>query len=125
MHNVSGALFQVLRRINVYMCATPMGCGSCVVQHLQACGSVGMPTYLIRTQLASYRGACAQHSKPEIVWSVIDGKLQIDHNIGQETTVRLGMCWLQLVLVWGGLCFNNNVTGMLSQTCPLPVYTEN
>ena len=29
------------------------------------------------------------------VWSsmpVIDGKLQIDHNIGQETTVRLGVC---------------------------------
>ena len=77
MHNVSGALFQVLRCINVYMCATPMGCGSCVVQHLQACGSVGMPTYLIRTQLASYGGACTQHSKPEIVWFLLNGSFML------------------------------------------------
>ena len=77
MHDVSGASFQVLRCVNAYMCATPMGYGSCVVQHLQACGSVGTPIYLIRTQLASYGGARTQHSKPEIVWFLLNGSFML------------------------------------------------
>ena len=48
MHDVSGASFRVLRCVNAYMWATPMGYGSCVVQHLQACGSVGMPIVRVK-----------------------------------------------------------------------------
>ena len=77
MHDVPGASLKVLRCVNAYMWATPMGYGSCVVQHLQACGSVGMPIYLIRTQLASYRGAFTQHSKPEIVWFLLNGSFML------------------------------------------------
>ena len=42
MHVVSDASFQVLQCVNVYMCTTPMGYGSCVVQHLEARGSLSV-----------------------------------------------------------------------------------
>ena len=56
--------------IHVYQ---PMGYGSCVVQHLEARGSlsVGMPIYLINTGIEVL--LYTQHSKPEIVWFLLNG----------------------------------------------------